>query len=339
MTENDNDGKAPLGAGAPSPLGQSEGEGAGAGKAARDAASAELARVLRETRAHLGLTGADVAESLKLSVRQIEAMDNGEWDKLPDAAFARGFLKNYARHLGVADRAADLIDKALPPPSSGADGDKVTFERRYEGPDRSYGYLKFVAWAVAAVSAIYGVYAWQGKSNELNERQNERAIEIPTPSSDAPTLGGGNTVTVPIQGLEVTRSVEPPQAQGADGQTAIPSAPGSEPAAALNPALNPVLRPGSGAAAPAGAPGAAPLSPSALVVRAKAGARITISDASGKFLLNSRLIENDETLSFDGAAPFVVSIYNTNGTEIDYRGVSVDVAKNTWKNNTYMTVR
>ena len=193
--------------------------------------------------------------------------------------------------------------------------------------------------AGAAVFAIYGVYAWQGKSNELNERQNERAIEIPTPSSDAPTLGGGNTVTVPIQGLEVTRSVEPPQAQGADGQTAIPSAPGSEPAAALNPALNPVLRPGSGAAAPAGAPGAAPLSPSALVVRAKAGARITISDASGKFLLNSRLIENDETLSFDGAAPFVVSIYNTNGTEIDYRGVSADVAKNTWKNNTYMTVR
>lgn len=328
MTENDNDGKAPLGAEAAAPLGQSEGEGAG--KAARDAASAELARVLRETRAHLGLTCADVAETLKLSVRQIEAMDNGEWDKLPDAAFARGFLKNYARHLGVADRAAELIDKALPPPSSGADGDKVTFERRYEGPERSYGYLKFVAWAVAAVFAIYGVYAWQGKSNELNERQNERAIEIPTPSSDAPSLGGGNTVTVPIQGLEVTRSVEPPQAQGAGGQTAIPSAPGSEPSAALNP----VLRPGSGAA-----PGASPLSPSALVVRAKAGARITISDASGKFLLNGRLIENDETLSFDGAAPFVVSIYNTNGTEIDYRGVSADVAKNTWKNNTYMTVR
>ena len=61
------------------------------------AAGAEL----RAERERLGLATADVAARLRLSLRQIEALETGERSALPDNAFLRGFLRNYAKLLGL----------------------------------------------------------------------------------------------------------------------------------------------------------------------------------------------------------------------------------------------
>ncbi|MBI3067384.1 MAG: helix-turn-helix domain-containing protein [Betaproteobacteria bacterium] len=42
---------------------------------------------------------ADVARQLRLSPRQVEALEAGEFGKLPGAVFVRGFIRNYARLL------------------------------------------------------------------------------------------------------------------------------------------------------------------------------------------------------------------------------------------------
>lgn len=39
----------------------------------------------------------DVAQALKLGVRQVEALESGDWDVLPGQTFIRGFVRNYAR--------------------------------------------------------------------------------------------------------------------------------------------------------------------------------------------------------------------------------------------------
>ena len=49
---------------------------------------------------------ADVAQTLKLGVRQVEALENGDWGGLPGATFIRGFVRNYARLVQV-DAAPD----------------------------------------------------------------------------------------------------------------------------------------------------------------------------------------------------------------------------------------
>lgn len=61
-----------------------------------DLPAGELLRQAREAR---GESVADVARALKLTLRQVEAMETGRFDLLPGAAFARGFMRNYARHL------------------------------------------------------------------------------------------------------------------------------------------------------------------------------------------------------------------------------------------------
>ncbi|THF61826.1 helix-turn-helix domain-containing protein [Pseudothauera nasutitermitis] len=72
-------------------------------------APGEILRCAREAR---GLTVANVAQMLKLGVRQIEAMEAGRFDLLPGPAFVRGFVRNYARLLGID--AEPLVEAVAP---------------------------------------------------------------------------------------------------------------------------------------------------------------------------------------------------------------------------------
>jgi len=56
-------------------------------------------KILAQARKEKGLSVADVARSLRLSVRQIEAIDADDFDKLPGKTFLRGFIRNYAKLL------------------------------------------------------------------------------------------------------------------------------------------------------------------------------------------------------------------------------------------------
>ncbi len=52
---------------------------------------------LRAARKKCLLEVADVAQTLKLGSRQVEALENGDWHLLPGVTFVRGFVRNYAR--------------------------------------------------------------------------------------------------------------------------------------------------------------------------------------------------------------------------------------------------
>lgn len=61
----------------------------------------ELGTILREARETKGLTASQVQERTKISARFIEAMEEGRYQDLPTPVHVRGFLKNYARFLGL----------------------------------------------------------------------------------------------------------------------------------------------------------------------------------------------------------------------------------------------
>ena len=52
---------------------------------------------LARARETLKLGTADVARQLKLSIGQVEALEAGQFERLPGAVFVRGFIRNYAR--------------------------------------------------------------------------------------------------------------------------------------------------------------------------------------------------------------------------------------------------
>jgi cytoskeleton protein RodZ len=52
---------------------------------------------LRQAREARGLQVGDIAQTLKLGQRQVEALEGGDWNGLPGHTFIRGFVRNYAR--------------------------------------------------------------------------------------------------------------------------------------------------------------------------------------------------------------------------------------------------
>lgn len=77
----------------------------------------ERLRAERETK---GMTKADVAQSLKLSLWQVDALESDDWSRLPGYTITRGFVRNYARLLNLDPAAlSGCLDSAnMPQPQA-----------------------------------------------------------------------------------------------------------------------------------------------------------------------------------------------------------------------------
>jgi cytoskeleton protein RodZ len=64
-----------------------------------EAAPLSVGTVLREARAHHGLSVDEVSNRIKFAPRQIEALEADDFVHLPETAFLRGFVRSYARLL------------------------------------------------------------------------------------------------------------------------------------------------------------------------------------------------------------------------------------------------
>lgn len=63
----------------------------------------ELGRLLTEARTSNDLSLAEVEAATRVRQKYLEALEQGDYASLPPGAIARGFLRNYARYLGLDD--------------------------------------------------------------------------------------------------------------------------------------------------------------------------------------------------------------------------------------------
>lgn len=74
----------------------------------------KIGDLLREKRKEANLTIEQVSEALKLRPTVIEAIEEEQWDKLPPAVFVKGFIRSYAKFLGLdLKEIAELCNEAL----------------------------------------------------------------------------------------------------------------------------------------------------------------------------------------------------------------------------------
>jgi len=69
--------------------------------------SKSIGKILREKRENLGLSQEEIAERLKLRIGFVDAIEKEEWDKLPHPTFVKGFIRSYARLLGIEEKIED----------------------------------------------------------------------------------------------------------------------------------------------------------------------------------------------------------------------------------------
>lgn len=71
----------------------------------------EIGHILREARENKGLTLEEVQSKTRINVRYLAALESGQYSALPTPVHARGFLRNYARYLGLDPQ--PLLDRYL----------------------------------------------------------------------------------------------------------------------------------------------------------------------------------------------------------------------------------
>ena len=85
----------------------------------RVAAPATVGGILRQAREEQGLSTEAFAEVLRFSVRQIEHIENDDYQALPGATLVRGFIRGYAKFLRLDPHALIAqLDAAVPQNSS-----------------------------------------------------------------------------------------------------------------------------------------------------------------------------------------------------------------------------
>ena len=71
----------------------------------------EIGHILREARENRGLTLEDAQANTRINARYLAALESGQYSALPTPVHARGFLRNYARFLGLDPQ--PLLDRYL----------------------------------------------------------------------------------------------------------------------------------------------------------------------------------------------------------------------------------
>ncbi|MCF8144621.1 MAG: DUF4115 domain-containing protein [Deltaproteobacteria bacterium] len=221
----------------------------------------ELGPLLKAKRKEAGLTHAQISERLKISARFLEALENEDWDRLPSPAFIKGFIRSYARVLGLSEEGLIALYQETAPPSQPMPRPLQAMPRKKRGI--LYLILVFVVLAGGFVA-----YEWlerpgpgelttqQEPPLPAEERSDAERIdpggrlqlekeeappdEMPGPSAPLETdTESPQEVPAPAPGPEDTRSIDHPDTLAdAPQETEEPAAPSET--ASLPPAETPV---------------------------------------------------------------------------------------------------
>ncbi len=159
---------------------------------------------LREARQQIGMSTADVAQRIKISPRQIEALESNHFDEL-GWAFSRGFVRSYARLLNLDP---DALIRALPHTANNDSKLSVHHEHITLEKPHSWFRLTFILMALLILLlAPWIAYHWLSatdggilRRNNLHPSQSAPVTPTDTPivtSTSVPAHAPANIVTPP----------------------------------------------------------------------------------------------------------------------------------------------
>jgi cytoskeleton protein RodZ len=272
---------------------------------------------LVKAREELGLTADDVAAELRLSPRQITALEQGDYSGLAGSTYVRGYLRNYARLVGLPVEA--VIEPQTPapaePPDEEATGPAV--DRQVSSADRS---VKLVTYFIVAVIAGLALVWWQNReSPQISRlggtsvaRSGEATPLAGEPAPAAPARAGG---AAEVSGDEAGT----PGAASADAKAAAAES-GAAPAA--DSAGTPLVASEENVST---APEARPIPPgmARLVLDYGEDCWTDIRDARGKRLVHETILSG-RTKVVDGVPPFEVFFGKAGGVRVAVNGTAYD---------------
>ncbi|BBF84229.1 putative membrane protein [Aquitalea magnusonii] len=284
----------------------------------------EVGAALKAARERAGMSLGEVADRLKLSIRQLEAIEHDDFQQLPGATFVRGFVRNYARFLRVdpeplmarlEQQFPSAVNDVVNLVKHEAQGDAVAHAAQASGLDSAQAAGgKAGKWLIIVLllAALAAAVAWflsrpadkaDDSKQSLQPMLTEQAASAATPASAA---------------LPQPAAASAPQA----APTAITQPVASAPAVVTQPAP-PASKPQ--ASAPSAGDATASAATGKISLSAKQAAWISVIDATGKKLQFGTL-EAGGSKELSGTPPFQLKIGNAAQVELSFNGQPVALA-------------
>ncbi len=242
------------------------------------AEAARLGEELRDARFALGLSVEDIAASLRIRGPYLVALEEGRVRDLPAPAYALGFVRTYARALGLD---GDEVVRRFREASGPAVQRKTDLVFPEPVPERGLpaGAVVLVG-AVIAVGAYLGWYQWSGSG----DRTVDAVPSVPARIEQAARLDPAPGLAAPPPALMAPPTPSPAAAQAATAP-AVPTPP---------------------AAAPEGR----------VVLRAKADAWIQLRDRGNGTVILNRVLRPGESYTVPPRDGLLFTTGNAGGLDI-----------------------
>ncbi|HEY1497191.1 MAG TPA: RodZ domain-containing protein [Candidatus Solibacter sp.] len=275
----------------------------------------QVGETLRRERLKRNLDFEQISRELKISTRFLEAIENDQYEKLPGGVFAKSFVRQYARLLGLDEEelAAQLQGVIAPPPELLANPERrpasvapiqvPKVEEWQTVGDRGFrwtGSLSAAAMVVVVMLVCSAVYAW------LQRPKSTAATQAAAPVHTAPA---------PVAAQPVPPPTAPPAAPPA---AATQTAAESTPAGAQKPAETVPV-----AAKPAETKPAVPNPDATVHVQIVADEPVwVLARTDGKYSFSGTL-NAGETKLVEGVKDVVLRLGNAGGVSISLNGKPV----------------
>ena len=251
-------------------------------------AAQELGALLKTKRTEKNIAIGEVAERLKFSAKQIESLESGDYKGLPEPIFVKGFIKTYARFLGLdADQITALLNEAFPSQVTAVTSTPAAESQNglnFQDQKKSKSFPKWLPLLVVAAAVVGAVYLWQSKSSEQTRQQEKSTLEVGDVAQ--PQLATDNVQVVPMNAS----------------------------AASANTPVN--------ASAPIAA--SAAVASGGIQIKVRYRSNLIVTDADGT-PLHSGIVASNSSHEFKGKAPYQVRIGYATGSEISFNGQPVDI--------------
>ncbi|WP_404484785.1 RodZ domain-containing protein [Pseudomonas sp. HT11] len=298
---------------------------------------------LRQARESNGWSLAEVALKLNLTTTSLGNLEAGAFDKLPGHTFARGYIRAYAKLLGIDQTV--LVQEFDQFTGTDSQGSNVHGLGRIEEPVRvSHTILRIVSLLLLIAVIGGGFVWWQDQTSQRSKDLTSNAMEhVEVESADGTTQihpldePEDQAVAEGQAAPEAPATAEQPAPEAGTAAStaavptpAVPAAPAAPTAQAHTPAAATQAPATTASTAPA-APTVAPAAPA--LVAGDGHIQITfvadcwtqVTDGNGKVLF-SGLKRKGDTLDQGGKPPLTLRLGFARGAQVAYNGQPVDVA-------------
>lgn len=268
---------------------------------------AGVGRILTQAREQAGLTCDEAAARLRLSSRQVSALESGNMGALPGPAFVRGFIRNYAKLLQIDAEPLLEACRAYAPDAKQAHISLHTENILIEGRERKSWQSYLIVAAV--VGAVLAGWMWYMSYRDDTVASGGEAVEAPVQEQSLPLP---DEVPPPLAQSEAAPAAVVPTPIPVPPVEAVPPEPVAAPTASPQPAASDV--------------GAAVAAPTAkLQLSCTQDGWVSVLDRDGKQVFNKTIFAGSNAV-VEGIPPFKVVLGNAIGMQVTYNGTPVDLA-------------